>query len=142
MTLFALLKGPTMSLSNAILRGVSGAYLLQSGYGKKDLPTEAAAGLQQFAATGVPQFKEWDADTFGKFVAYSEIGIGAALLTPFVNKRLAGLALGAFSAGLLAMYFRNPEMTQEDGVRPSEAGTGLSKDAFLAAIAAALVVSK
>ena len=119
MTLFALLKGPTMSLSNAILRGVSGAYLLQSGYGKKDLPTEAAAGLQQFAATGVPQFEEWDADTFGKFVAYSEIGIGAALLTPFVNKRLAGLALGAFSAGLLAMYSRTPEMTQEDGVRPS-----------------------
>ena len=108
----------------------------------RDRIDPAAAGLQQFAATGVPQFEEWDADTFGKFVAYSEIGIGAALLTPFVNKRLAGLALGAFSAGLLAMYFRNPEMTQEDGVRPSEAGTGLSKDAFLAAIAAALVVSK
>ena len=142
MTLFALLKGPTMSLSNAILRGVSGAYLLQSGYGKKDLPTEAAEGLKQFAATGVPQFQEWDADAFGKFVAYSEMGIGAALLTPFVPKRLAGLALGAFSAGLLAMYFRNPQMTQEDGIRPSEAGTGLSKDAFLAAIAAALVVSQ
>ncbi|WP_369821450.1 hypothetical protein [Kocuria sp. CNJ-770] len=70
-------------------------------------------------------------------MAYSEMGIGAALLTPFVNKRLAGLALGAFSAGLLAMYFRNPDMTQEDGIRPTEAGTGLSKDAFLAAIAAA-----
>ena len=70
------------------------------------------------------------------------MGIGAALVTPFVNKRLAGLALGAFSARLLSLYFRNPDMTQEDGIRPTEAGTGLSKDVFLAAIAAALVVSK
>lgn len=131
-----------MSLSNAILRGVSGAYLLQSGYGKKDLPVEAAEGLKQFAATGVPQFQEWDSATFGKFVAWSEMGIGAALLTPFVNKRVAGLALGAFSAGLLAMYFRNPEMTQEDGIRPTEQGIQLSKDFFLAAIGAGLMVQK
>ena len=131
-----------MSLSNAILRGVSGAYLLQSGYGKKDLPTEAAAGLQQFAATGVPQFEEWDADTFGKFVAYSEIGIGAALLTPVVPRQIAGAALGVFSAGLLAMYFRNPTMTEADGIRPSQEGMSLAKDAFMAAIAGALVTDR
>lgn len=80
-----------------------------------------------------------DPGTFGKFVSGSELGIGAALLSPFVSNRLVGLALGGFTAGLLSMYFRNPAMTQEDGIRPSEAGLGLSKDGFLAAIAAALV---
>ncbi|WP_080792583.1 hypothetical protein [Corynebacterium pacaense] len=128
-----------MSLSNAILRGVSGAYLLQSGYGKLGLPPEAAEGLKGFASTGVPQLGGLDADTFGKLLAYSELGIGGALVAPVVPNRLAGLALGAFSAGLLAIYFRNPAMTREDGIRPSEAGTGLSKDLFLAAIAGALV---
>lgn len=128
-----------MSISTAILRGVSGAYLLQSGYGKLGMPEEAAAGLQGFAASGVPAMADLDPDTFAKFVAYSELGIGGALVTPFVPNRLAGLGLGAFSAGLLAIYFRNPAMTQDDGIRPTEAGTGLSKDLFLAAIAGALV---
>lgn len=128
-----------MSISNAILRGVSGAYILQSGYGKLGLPEEAAAGIQGLAATGIPALADLDAETFGKFVAYSELGIGGALLTPFVPNRLAGLGLGAFSAGLLAIYFRNPAMTQDDGIRPSQDGTGLSKDLFLAAIAGALV---
>jgi hypothetical protein len=131
-----------MSVSTAILRGVTGAYLLQAGYGKRNLPTEAAAGLQQFAATGIPQLQKMGPDTFGKFIAASELGIGTALLTPFVPNRVAGLALGAFSAGLLSMYFRNEAMTQADGIRPSEAGTALSKDAFLAAIAGALVAAK
>lgn len=130
-----------MSLSNALLRGVSGAYLLQSGYGKLSLPEEVAEGLKGFASTGVPQLEDLDTDTFGKLVAYSELGIGGALVAPFISNRLAGLGLGAFSAGLLAIYFRNPAMTKEDGIRPSEAGTGLSKDLFLAAIAGALVVA-
>lgn len=128
-----------MSISNAILRGVSGAYILQSGYGKLGLPNEATAGIQGLAATGIPAVADMDSDTFGKFVAYSELGIGGALLAPFIPSRLAGLGLGAFSAGLLAIYFRNPAMTQDDGIRPSQDGTGLSKDLFLAAIAGALV---
>lgn len=131
-----------MSLSNAILRGVAGAFVLNSGLSKRDLPTEAAQGLQGFAATGVPQVAKLTPDTFGKFVAYSEIGIGAALLTPMVSPRVAGAALGAFSAGLLAMYFRNPAMTEADGIRPTQEGMSLSKDAFMAAIAGALVTSK
>ncbi len=131
-----------MSLSNAILRGVTGAFVLNSGLSKRDLPTEAALGLQGFAATGVPQVTAMNPDTFGKVLAYSEIGIGAALLTPIVAPRIAGAALGAFSAGLLAMYFRNPAMTESDGIRPSQEGMSLSKDAFMAAIAGALVTSR
>jgi hypothetical protein len=38
------------------LRGVSGAYLIQSGLGKKDLPEEAYGHLKGMAASGIPQF--------------------------------------------------------------------------------------
>lgn len=130
-----------MSLSTTLLRGISGAYFLQSGIGKLKMPTEAATGLQQFAATGVPQVTKLDPDTFGKVVSYSEIGVGASLLAPVVSNRLAGLALGAINAGFLSIYFRNDQMTRKDGIRPSEAGTGLSKDLFIAAIAAALTAA-
>ena len=131
-----------MRMSNAILRGVPGAFLLQSGYGKLGMDAESAEGLKQFASTGVPQFADWDSQTFTKFIAGTELALGTALLTPFVSKRLAGAGLLAFSAGLLSMYFRNSDMTQEDGIRPSEQGLTLSKDAFLAAIGAALVLQK
>lgn len=131
-----------MHISNAILRGVPGAFLLQSGYGKLGMDAESAEGLKQFASTGVPQFADWDSQTFTKFIAGTELALGTALLTPFVSKRLAGAGLLAFSAGLLSMYFRNSDMTQEDGIRPSEQGLTLSKDAFLAAIGAALVLQK
>lgn len=131
-----------MRISNAILRGVPGTFLLQSGYGKLGMDAESAEGLKQFASTGVPQFADWDSQTFTKFIAGTELALGTALLTPFVSKRLAGAGLLAFSAGLLSMYFRNSDMTQEDGIRPSEQGLTLSKDAFLAAIGAALVLQK
>lgn len=130
-----------MSLSTTILRGVSGAYFLQSGIGKLGMPAEAASGLQQFAATGVPQVSSLEPGIFGKVVSWSEIGVAASLLTPVVSNRVAGLALGAINAGFLSIYFRNDQMTQKDGIRPSEAGTGLSKDLFIAAIAGALIAS-
>ena len=131
-----------MRISNAILRGVPGAFLLQSGYGKLGMDAESAEGLKQFASTGVPQFADWDSQTFATFIAGTELALGTALLTPLVSKRLAGAGLLAFSAGLLSMYFRNSDMTQEDGIRPSEQGMTLSKDSFLAAIGAALVLQK
>ena len=131
-----------MSLSNAILRGVTGAFVLNSGISKRNMPTEAAQGLQGFATTGVPALAKMSPDAFGKFISYSEIGVGAALLTPFVPKRVAGAALGAFSAGLLSMYFRNPAMTEADGVRPSQEGMSLAKDSFMAAIAGALITDR
>ncbi|MBZ8177407.1 hypothetical protein GP475_00720 [Corynebacterium poyangense] len=131
-----------MSLSSGILRGITGAYLLQSGWSLKDLPEEAAKGLQDFAATGVPQMKKLSPAQFRQFVAYSQLGIGGALLAPVVPKKLAALGLAGFSAGLLSIYFRNQDMTQADGIRPSEAGLSLSKDVWLAAIAGALLVDK
>ena len=131
-----------MSLSNAILRGVTGAFILNSGMNKRGMPAEKAQGLQGFAATGIPAVANMDPKTFGDFVAYSEVGIGAALLTPFVPRKLAGAALGVFSAGLLSMYLRNPAMTESDGIRPSQEGVSLATDSFMLAMAGALLTVK
>ena len=131
-----------MSLASGIMRGITGAFILNSGIGKLSLDEEGAKGLQQMAVTGIPALKELDGKTFGKFISSSEIGIGAALLLPFIPRKLTGLALCGFSAGMLSMYFRNPEMTQSDGIRPSEQGIPLAKDSWMLAIGAALVTMK
>ncbi|GAB3176871.1 hypothetical protein GCM10027060_00250 [Nesterenkonia halophila] len=128
-----------MSFSSVALRAVPGAFLLDSGIGKLSLDADSAAGLQSMAATGVPAVSALSPETFGRALAVGEIGVGAALLTPFVNDRIAGVALGGFTAGMLSMYFRNDAMTRKDGVRPSQEGTMLAKDLWLAAISAALI---
>ena len=131
-----------MKLASGIMRTITGAYILNSGIGKLHLDAEAAAGLQEMAATGIPQLGELDPEVFGKFICASEIGIGASLLTPFIPRKLAGLALTAFASGMLTMYFRNPAMTEADGIRRSQEGLMLSKDVFMLAIGLALITMK
>ncbi|WP_226984323.1 hypothetical protein [Brevibacterium aurantiacum] len=128
-----------MRLDTALLRAVPGAFILNSGIGKLGLDEESAAGLQQMAANGVPFVEEMTPAQFGKFLSYGEIAVGAALLLPFVPTRLAGAALTTFSAGLVANYFSIDSMTQDDGIRPSEDGTAVAKDTWLAAIGLALM---
>lgn len=126
-------------LASAFLRVPTGAFILNSGIGKLGLKGEAAEGLQGFAATGIPALGKLDADTFGKFISYSEIGVGASLLAPFVPNKLAGAAVAAFGSGLLTLYFNNDNMTEEDGIRPSEDGIAIAKDSWLVGIGAALI---
>ncbi|WP_129358978.1 MULTISPECIES: hypothetical protein [Micrococcaceae] len=128
------------SLPNAVLRAVPGAFILNSGYGKLNLDEQTAGQLQSMAANAFPAVKDLDAATFGKAIAYSELAVGGALVTPVIPSRLAGLALGAFAGGLLAMYFKTEEMTEDDGIRPSQAGTAVAKDSWIAAIALALIL--
>ncbi|MDO5663128.1 MAG: hypothetical protein Q4G40_10560 [Brachybacterium sp.] len=127
-------------LANAVLRAVPGAFILNSGIGKIGMPADAAKGLQEMAAQGVPAVGDMTPEQFGKFLTYGEIAVGAALLTPLVPTRVAGAALGALSAGFIASYFSIPSMTKEDGVRPSDDGTALAKDTWLGAIAVALML--
>lgn len=129
-----------MGFRNAVLRAVPGAFILNSGIGKLSVPPEGAEQLQAMATKAVPQLGEMPPEQFGKLLAYSEIALGAALLTPFVPTRLAGAALTAFSAGLVTMYLRTPGMTEADGIRPSQDGIGLAKDSWLVAIGLALLV--
>lgn len=128
-----------LNLSSIALRSVPGAFILNSGLEKLKLDRESAEGLQDMAATGVPAVKDLAPEHFGKAVAWSEIAVGSVLLAPFVNDRLAGLALGGFSAGMLSMYFRNSDMTLADGIRPTGEGIPLAKDLWLSAIALGLV---
>ena len=131
-----------ISIANAALRLVSGAFILNSGINKLRIDEASAAGLQQMASNGVPQLAELEPSVFGKVVSISEISLCSALLLPLVPSRLAGLGLGAFSAVLLSSYLRTPGMTESDGVRPTADGTALAKDFWLAGIAAALIFAR
>ncbi|MFC8303508.1 hypothetical protein ACFUCV_07450 [Specibacter sp. NPDC057265] len=127
------------SISNAALRLVSGAFILNSGINKLSLPVEQASGLQGMASGAIPPVGTLTPQQFGKYLSFAEMGIGAALLTPVVSSRLAGLALAAFSGGLIATYLKTPGMTEPDGIRPTADGTALAKDFWLAGIAVALI---
>ncbi|WP_356882412.1 hypothetical protein [Arthrobacter sp. YD2] len=129
-----------MKLSHLPLRLTTGAFILNSGLNKRNLDAESAAGLQQMAANAFPQVQDLDAARFGKLLSNAEICVGLSLLLPFIPSRLAGLILGAFSGGMIRMYLKTPGMTEEDGIRPTAAGTGLAKDTWMAGIAAALLL--
>ena len=129
-----------MKLSHIPLRLTTGAYILNSGLNKRNLDEESAAGLQHLAGNAFPQVLDLEPARFGKLLSAAEISIGLTLLTPFVPSRLAGLVLGAFSGGMMRMYLKTPEFTEDDGIRPSAAGVPFAKDIWMLGIAAALVL--
>ena len=131
-----------MSLSTAVLRAVPGAFILNSGIGKLGMPAEMAEALQGMAAKGVPPLGDLTPEQFGKFLSYGEIAVGAALLLPFVPRKVAGLGLAAFSGSMMSMYLRTPGMTESDGVRPTQDGTAIAKDTWMLAIAGALLLNQ
>lgn len=131
-----------ISISNLALRLVSGAFILNTGIGKLNLTPEQAAGLQDSAQRVIPQVGVLEPVQFGNYLSFSEIALGALVLTPFVPSRLAGLALGAFSAGLVATYLKTPGLTEPDSIRPTPAGTAMAKDFWLAGIAVALIFNR
>lgn len=128
------------SLATLALRAIPGAYVLNSGVNKLGMDENTITYLRDEAAKGMPMFADMDAKTFQKVLGFGEISVGAALLLPFVPKRLAGLALGSLSAALLSNYFSDPAKTKDDGIRPTAEGTALAKDSWLMAIAIALVL--
>ncbi len=129
-----------MRLSHLPLRLATGAFILNSGYSKRGLDAESAAGLQGMAASVLPQAGKMPPEQFGKVLSTGEMALGAALLLPFVSPLKAGLALTAFSGGLLAMYAKTPGMTEADGIRPTQAGTAVAKDVWLLGTGLALVL--
>jgi uncharacterized membrane protein YkgB len=128
--------------SHIPLRLATGAFILNSGLGKTALDEGTAGYLQTMAARAIPQVSQLEPQQFGKALAASEIAIGSALLAPFVSSKLAGLGLLAFSAGMMAMYFRTPELTQEDGIRPTQDGTSVAKDIWMVGIALSLLLDR
>ena len=122
------------------LRLATGAFILNSGIGKRQLPPEAAAGLQSMAAAAVPQVKTMTPSAFGKTLSTAEIALGAALLAPFVPSALAGAALTAFGAAMLTMYLRTPGLHEPGSIRPTQAGTAVAKDVWMVGAGLSLLI--
>lgn len=121
-----------MHLTHVPLRVATGAYILNSGISKLGADEGTAQFLHSAGAGTYPAlFKDMSPTTFARILAYSEMAVGAALLTPKVSATVAGAALTGFGASLMGMYFRTPSMTLDDGIRPSQEGLALAKDIWL-----------
>lgn len=91
-----------MKLSHLPARVTAGVLILNAGLDIRKLPDEAAAGMQDMGANGVPPVKRLSAGRFRELLSRSEVGLGAALLTPFVPSWVAGAGLAGFSGALMA----------------------------------------
>jgi hypothetical protein len=129
-----------MRISHLPLRVTTGAFILNSGLGKRGVDSDTATGMRDMASSVVPQAAGMKPEQFAKALSAGEIALGVALLTPLVSPLKAGLALTAFSGGLLQMYRKTPGMTQQDGIRPTPSGLGMAKDVFMLGSGLALVL--
>lgn len=120
-------------------RVAAGAFILHTGLEKRKADEEHAKRLHGFASGTYPFFTSLDAPTFVKGLAWGEIALGAALLTPFVPTLAAGAALTGFSGGLLAMYVKTPGMRKEGSIWPSPQGLTISKDVWMLGIGLGLL---
>ena len=123
-----------ITLSEIAPRISAGAFILNSGLGKQGADEGTAAGLHGFASGTYPFLKSVDPATFVRVLSYSEIAVGAALLTPFVPTAVAGAALTAFSGGLLGLYLKTPGMRKEGSLAPTPEGLAIAKDSWLLGI--------
>ena len=131
--------GLPITLPEIAPRVSAGAFILNSGLDKRNVPAEAAAGMHGFAAGTYPFLKSVPPDQFVKGLSTAEIVIGGALLTPFVPTALAGALLTGFSGGLLGLYLKTPGMRKEGSVFPTEQGLSLAKDSWLVGIGIGLL---
>lgn len=129
-----------MRISHLPLRVATGAYILNSGLGKRGADDGTATWMRDQASQVVPQAAGMQPQQFAKALSTGEIALGVALLTPLVSPLKAGAALTAFSAGLLQMYRKTPGMTQADGIRPTPEGLGMAKDVWMLGAGLALVL--
>ncbi|MCW2701912.1 MAG: uncharacterized protein JWQ45_3447 [Blastococcus sp.] len=131
--------GLPITLPEIAPRISAGAFILNSGLGKRGADEAAAAGLHGFAAGTYPFLKSIPPAQFAKVLATSEIALGALLLTPFVPTAVAGAALTGFSGGLLGLYLKTPGMRKPGSLAPTEAGLAIAKDSWLLGIGIGLL---
>ncbi|MEH1169017.1 hypothetical protein V6V47_26905 [Micromonospora sp. CPCC 205539] len=129
-----------MKLAHLPLRVSIGAFILNSGLGKRNLEGGAAEGLHGMAVGAVPQLSRLEPARFAKLLSYTEVALGAALLAPFVPAPLVGLGLTALGAGLVQLYLKTPGMREAGSLRPTQQGIGLAKDSWLLGAGLTLVL--
>ena len=119
-----------------------GAFILNTGIGKRSLDAEKAAGLRDQAALVFPPLKKMEPQRFGKLLSAFEIGLGAALIVPVVPTWLVSAGLIGFSGMLMGVYLKTPGMTLRDGIRPAPAGMGIARDVFMLGSGVGLLVDE
>jgi hypothetical protein len=123
-------------------RIAAGAFILNSGLSKLSADEQTAAQLHGFAAATYPFVGKLKPADFARLLAVSEIALGSALLVPVVPAGVAGAGLVAFAGGLLGLYARTPGMRKEGSIFPSQEGTALAKDVWMAGIGLGLVIDE
>lgn len=121
-------------------RIATGAYILHSGLEKWNGGAEQAAGVHGMAAGAYPFLADIEPARFLRLLAAGEIATGSLLLIPFVPRAVAGAVLTAFSGGLVGMYLRTPSLRKPGSIWPSPNGIAVSKDVWMLAIGAGLVL--
>jgi hypothetical protein len=128
-----------ITLSEIGPRISAGAFILNSGLGKRGADEGTAAGLHGFASGTYPFLTKLQPAQFAKALSTAEIAIGSLLLSPFVPTAVAGVALTGFSGGLLGLYLRTPGMRKPGSLAPTEQGLAVAKDVWLLGIGVGLL---
>ena len=121
-------------------RVATGGFILHSGLEMWKGDEARAKALHSMAANAFPMVKDIPPTRFIKLLGGTEIALGAALLAPVVPGALAGLALTGFSGALVTMYARTPALRKPGSIWPSQQGTAVSKDVWMAGIGLGMVI--
>jgi uncharacterized membrane protein YphA (DoxX/SURF4 family) len=132
-------KHQFLHVRNIPARVATGAYILHTGLTKWNGSEEQAKGIHAMASNAYPFLAKVEPTTFLKALSVAEIGVGAALLTPFVHNRLAGAALTGFAGSLIGMYLRTEALHEPGSIWPTQAGTAISKDVWMLGIGLGLM---
>lgn len=124
------------------VRLATGAFIANSGLTKLRSGEEVAKGVHGMASGTYPVLEGMDPVQFTKALGAVEVALGTALAVPIVPTSLAAAGLTAFASGLLGLYARTPGMRQEGSWRPSQDGTALAKDVWLAGIGVTLLMDR
>jgi hypothetical protein len=131
---------PPVKLRQIPGRVAAGAFILNSGLGKRRADEQTAAQLHGIAQGAYPFLNRVKPQSFARALSTGEIALGAALLTPLMPSVLAGAALTGFAAGLLGMWARTPGMREPGTIRPTQQGTPIAKDVWMLGIGLGLVI--
>lgn len=121
-------------------RIATGAFILNSGLGKRGADDQTAQGLHGMASGAYPFLGTLAPKDFVRMLSAGEMTLGAALLLPVVPTVLAGAGLAAFSAGLVGLYLRTPGMRQPGSLKPTQDGIAIAKDVWMFGIGLGFVV--
>jgi hypothetical protein len=120
-------------------RLAAGTFILASGLRKLKAGEETEKGLHGMASGAYPFLADIAPHRFTRLLATAEVGLGTALLFPFVPSAAAGAGLTAFSSGLVGLYLRTPGTHHKGSPLPTEEGVPLAKDVWLLGIGLGLL---